>query len=220
MELLHKPWVWIVGLLIGAMLLMGGRRGASTSNLTETNAIAADTNVKLSSISAGAASSTNALRAHMADLAAAREDSNLNALRTGLSSSNQILLQHVQAKSDETLAHIAAESGKVAESTRLAIVKSNNATTLALGQIQGRNQAAEIRAIPFLAQVQANVAYKIELARGATVQRVEKYRTDATIQQARYNYKAAKARASADEIGAIAGAVGSVASAYAGGGIV
>lgn len=204
MEHLKQPWVIAAGLLIGLLFLFSGRRGGSNASagIGEANALASDTNVKLSAISAGTASSVNALRAHTAELDTTRYLANLDVLKSGISGSNVILLQHEQAQRDIALANISKVIAVNTNATGLKMVQSNNATTLRLGYIAGQNRASEIRQAPMLASIV-----------GSTQTRLGELDYMARHDEARYRYKAAKARANADMVGSI---VGSVAGAYSG----
>lgn len=206
MELLHKPWVWVVGVVVAVLVLGGGRRGGSMSNLSEVNAIAADTNVKLSAISAGTTNAAYAFKTREAEIEASKYFAGVDSMKGGISNTNAILLQHLQSKRDVELAGIAANSSRIAENVRLAAVKSTNATTLALGKIAAKVRGQEIAIAPQLAAINAETS-KYAIRWNAGVRRVEaEYDYMARHDEARYAYKAAKAGANADMVGSALGA--------------
>lgn len=213
MDILQKPWVWVVGLLIGAMLLMGGRKGGgSTSNLNEVTAIAAATNVQLSSISAGTTAQAYQYQSRLAELAADKYYTGMALLKSGISQGNQVLLQREQTKRDIALAGIAADTARTAENYRFLAIKGTNNTVLNLGKIQASVRGKEIAMAPTLARINSQAAQVIARIQGDVATRVSDNDTVARIRmsdndtiarhdEARYRYKAAKAGANADMVG-------------------
>lgn len=190
-ELFEKPWAWALAVGVGLLLLMrSGRSGPDYSGVLQTNAVAADTNVKLSGIAAHAADSINQLRAHNATLAANHAMAELDTLRNGLSSSTNAILAMVVAKRDQRLAESSDYTARYIARQQEQTAVSAHATALKLGILAADNDAKAIALAPTLARINSDKVVKIA-----------QFNSDTAIQQARYRYKAAKAGANAQMVG-------------------
>lgn len=193
-DLMEKPWVWALGALVVVLVLASSRRGGGVSNLTETNQIAAQTNVALSGIAASTAGAAYAYKTRLAELDYRRDEM----LATGISASNATLLQREVNKGLRERAQIAASVASKQINASLAAVKSSNAVTLKLGQIAGNVRAKEIQTAPVIARIQENARAQTAIV---TTQRLAA--RDERI--AAYNASAAKAgyssAATADMVG-------------------
>ena len=201
MDILKEPWAWGVAAVVVLIILMGGRRsgGGSMSNLSEVNAIAADTNVKLSAISAGTTGQALALQGRQAEIAAQREFAGLDLLKTGISSGNAVLLRKLQTDRDVAIAREAGYTARATENLRLKAVRNTNFTSLRLGRLAAKVRGQEIAIAPTIAAINANAATSISNTRS-------EFDYMARHDEARYAYKAAKAGANADMVGSLAGA--------------
>ena len=212
MDILKEPWAWGVAAVVVLIILMGGRRsgGGSMSNLSEVNAIAADTNVKLSAISAGTTGQALALQGRQAEIAAQREFAGLDLLKTGISSGNAVLLRKLQTDRDVAIAREAGYTARATENLRLKAVRNTNFTSLRLGRLAAKVRGQEIAIAPTIAAINANAATSIAAINANAATSISNTRSEfdymARHDEARYAYKAAKAGANADMVGSLAGA--------------
>lgn len=219
MDWLEKPWVLGAIAVVVILFIMGGRKsGGSMSNLAETNAIAAETNVKLSAISASKTGDVYAYRTRVAELAADRDYNGQVLLASGLGQTNKLLLQKMQNETDISLATIASDTVKSSENYRLQGVKNTNQTNLNLGRLAAAVRTREINMAPTIARITAGTAVSIAHINGDVAIRQSDNDYQARHDEARYRYKSVKAAANADMIGGIISGASKAAAAYYTGG--